>query len=71
MKLGPLIVALALMLGPLRLSSQRSGQLLTDARDQIRAQNLDSAITLLQVLTTPGQADSGLASQRSTRVKIP
>jgi TonB family protein len=63
MKLGPLIVALALMLGPLRLSSQRSGQLLTDARDQIRAQNLDSAITLLQVLTTPGQADSSARAE--------
>ena len=56
--LSPLIAALALMLGPSRLSSQRSGQLLTDARDQIRTRNLDSAITLLHAITTSSQADS-------------
>ena len=55
--LSPLIVALALMLGPSRLHGQRSGQLLTDARRQIQARNLDSAVTLLRAITTPGQAD--------------
>ncbi len=51
-------VALALILGPLRLSGQQSAQLLRDAREQIRSRNLDSALTLLHAITTSNQADS-------------
>ncbi len=45
-------------LAPLPLRGQRSAQLLADARDQIRARNLDSAITLLHAVTMAQQEDS-------------
>ncbi len=53
-----LTFATGLIPAPSRLSGQRPAQLLADARDQIRAQKLDSAITLLHAITTSGEADS-------------
>jgi hypothetical protein len=42
----------------MRLKGQQPAQLLADARDQIRATRLDSAITLLHAVTTSPKADS-------------
>ena len=53
-----LTIATALVFWPLRLNGQRPAQLLADALDQILARRLDSAITLLDAVTTSPQADS-------------
>jgi len=50
--------ATGLVLAAPRLSGQGPAQLLADARDQIRARNLDSAVTLLHAVTISQRADS-------------
>lgn len=52
------ILATACVLWPLSLTAQGTAELLADALTQIRARRLDSAITLLQTVTTSAQAGS-------------
>jgi TonB family protein len=60
------ILATACVFWPLCLSGQGTSELLADALSQIRARRLDSAITLLQTITTFAQTGSSEQAEAFT-----